>query len=274
MAVAVHAAVHDAELVADQLFALGATAVSEQPLGEGVVQLVCDLDQPGIAALATLGEPHQVLEPETAWTEGWREHAHVRRCGERIVIRPAWVESVGLGACDVELVVEPGAAFGTGSHATTRLCLVEAERLVSGGERVLDVGCGTGVLGVAAALLGAASVDAVDIDPHAVEVTRGVAQANGVAAVVTASTTPLGELDGHYDLVLANLLIPIVERLAEDLTARLAPGGTLVVSGILEGQVDRVATALPALEVDATTSEEGWAAIVLRERRRASLGRG
>jgi ribosomal protein L11 methyltransferase len=180
-----------------------------------------------------------------------------------VVVRPAWVDPVPLGPDDVEVLVDPGGAFGSGSHPTTRLCLAAVERLVAGGEAVLDVGCGSGVLGVAAALLGAGAVGAIDVDPEAVRATVEVAGLNDVADSVVASTTALAEVSGRFDLVVANLLIPIIEELGPDLVVRCAPGATLVLSGLLPEHRARAVVAVAPLRVVAEHELEGWTAIEL-----------
>ena len=240
-----------ADVVADELFGLGASAVSELDDGTGVA-LVADL--PARAA-GLLDRPHRVLEPERDWSDGWQAHAGTVRVG-RLAVRPSWVApdgvppegvepgvvaaGAGRGAGAVEVVLDAAEAFGSGSHPTTRLCLAQVERLVRPGDRVLDVGSGTGVLGVAALLLGAGRLTAVDIDPAAVRATAGTARLNGVGDRTQASTTPLEQVRDRFDLVLANLLIPAIELLGTDLARVVAPGGHLVVSGVLAGQVDRV----------------------------------
>lgn len=259
-----------AELVADTLFTHGASAVAEQPGVDGRCTLVGDLAPDAVATLAadpewaSLGLELRLLEPDAAWNDGWREFARSWRCGPRVVLRPEWVSpdpllAVAEGGGDaVEVVIEPGGAFGSGSHVTTRLCVAEVDRLIAGGEFVLDVGCGTGVLGVAALLLGAAGVVAIDIDPEARRVTAEVARLNGVEERLRVLDRSLGQVGGTYDLVLANLLLPIVEDLAGDLTARVAPGGRLLVSGVLVDQQARVEAALPQLRLVGTTQDEGW----------------
>ena len=293
-----------AELVADRLFALGASAVSELVDADGVgPRLVGDLPSSALGALTDSGLVFEVLEVDPTWNDGWRDHATVVTVGERLALRPEWVAGrgggsdggdadqddaeVGTGQNDgaadgvsggrVEIVLDAADAFGSGSHATTRLCLEAVERLGSEGSllgaRVLDVGSGTGVLGVAALLLAdGASLVAVDVEPAAVAATVRTAELNGVSdRVVEVSDRPVADVvaaHGPFDLVLANLLVPIIEALGSDLAAAVAPGGHLVLSGLLSdpetGQVDRAVAALGHdVEVRHVLATDGWAAVVL-----------
>lgn len=256
-AVSVVVAPEAAELAADRLFSLGATAVSEEAVGSEV-RLVADLDAAGLRELLAAGEQAEVLERQDAWDHGWRAHARTWRCGQRLVLRPAWHEPEPLAEEEVELVVEPGGAFGSGSHPTTRLCLAAVERHVHPGDAVLDVGSGSGVLGVAAARLGAGRVEAIDVDPEAVRATAEVASLNGVAERVTVSAAPLSDVAGRFDLVLANLLVPIIEELGAELVAHLAPGGTLVLSGLLVEHEERALAAVAPLTALGRHELEGW----------------
>jgi ribosomal protein L11 methyltransferase len=248
----------DQELVADRLFALGASAVSELTDGDGTTLLVADLPPD---SLALLGRRHRVLERDPAWESNWRHDATVVRAGEHLVIRPDWVTGA-VGPGDVEVVVAAADAFGSGSHATTRLCIARVEELVRPGDRVLDVGSGSGVLGVAALLLGAGSLTAVDVDPVAVAATRATATLNGVGDRTDASDRPLAMVTGEFELVLANLLVPIIEELGPDLRRLVAPGGRVVASGVLVDQVDRTVAALGGGPVDVVT-EGDWAVVVV-----------
>jgi ribosomal protein L11 methyltransferase len=155
--------------------------------------------------------------------------------------------------------IDPGLAFGTGSHPSTRLVLAFLERFVRGGERVLDYGCGSGILAIAAAKLGAGPIDAVDIDPQAVEVTVSNARANDVA--LRASLPEALQAD-RYDLVVANILaLPLIE-LAPVLSTRVAGGGRLALSGILDSQAEEVRAAYaPAFDMAIDEREEGWALV-------------
>lgn len=263
----------DAELVSDELFALGATAVAELPGGgPDEVRLVADLDAECGEVLRQRHLDVSVLEPDAAWDDGWREHARVWRCGERVVLRPEWVAPLALGPDDVEVVIEPGRAFGSGSHATTRLCVASVERSVRDGGSVLDVGCGTGVLGVVAARLGAQRVVALDVEAEAVRVARDLAERNGVGELVEVSTAPLAGVRGSFDVVVANLLAPIIEELASDLERLVAPGGVLVLSGLLVDQRDRALAALPGWTVADEHDAKGWIALDLVRSEAAGTG--
>jgi len=170
-------------------------------------------------------------------------------------IVPSWHEPPQRAVRVIRL--DPGLAFGTGTHATTRMCLrwIAAHAAVIAGARVLDYGCGSGVLAIAAALHGAAAVDAVDIDPAAVQATRENAAANRV--VLRAGEPELAA--GGYALVLANILASPLKVLAPLLCERVAPGGSLVLAGILERQADELAAAYaPRLALKVVDRDDGW----------------
>lgn len=155
--------------------------------------------------------------------------------------------------------IDPGMAFGTGSHPTTRLVLRFLEQVVHGGERLLDYGCGSGILAIAAAKLGAGPIDAVDIEPQSVEVTRANARANDVA--LTASL-PQRLASGRYDLVVANILAQPLIDLAPVLAGRLRPGARIALAGILESQAEEVRAAYAATcDIAIGEREEGWALV-------------
>jgi ribosomal protein L11 methyltransferase len=172
---------------------------------------------------------------DSGWAEKWKEHFHARKVGRKIVVKPSW-ETVEAGEGEVVLTVDPGQAFGTGTHETTRMCLRMIEDvfdLSPPPREVLDVGTGTGILGIAAALLCASRVLAVDTDPVAVGVAAKNAGENGVSGVFRAETTPLSAIPGTFDLVIGNLIAEILIDMAPDLLRRTAPGGHLILSGIL-----------------------------------------
>lgn len=188
------------------------------------------------------------------------------RCGERLWIVPSWHAAPDPGALNIRL--DPGLAFGTGSHPTTRLVLGWLEREIRGAEpvppRVLDYGCGSGILALAAARLGAREVAATDLDPLALEATASNARANGVAVGVTA---PESVPAGTFDIVVANILANPLIALEPVLAARTRPGGRLALSGILAAQADDVLAAYAA-DFDCATgaAEDGWVLVEGRRR--------
>jgi ribosomal protein L11 methyltransferase len=192
------------------------------------------------------------------------------RVGDRVWIVPSWHEPPERNATVIRL--DPGLAFGTGSHPSTRLVLRFLERVLRetefGGGRasVLDYGCGSGILAIAAAKLGARGVDAVDLDPQALEATASNARANGVAVRVAA---PQALAPGDYDVVVANILANPLVALAPLLVARTRRGGRLALSGILEAQAPEVIAAYaPEVDLSVGAADDGW--VLLEGRRRLS----
>jgi ribosomal protein L11 methyltransferase len=179
------------------------------------------------------------------WTEAWKAGYQPQRIG-RLVIVPSWLEPPDESDA-VILRLDPGMAFGTGLHPTTRACLALLQEVGPMPARVLDVGSGSGILGLAALALGAGSVDAVDTDAEAVAATASNAEANGYAGRLAVHHGTLRELAGApYLLVLANLVAAVLVELASALAAHLAPGGTLLASGIIADRGDEVEAALAA----------------------------
>lgn len=223
---------------------------------------------------APISEPRtRVLEPEN-WAESWKAFFPPQHIGRQIVIVPTW-HQYDPAPGEVIIHLDPGMAFGTGLHASTRLCLIAIERHLQPGARVLDVGTGSGILSIAAALQGASAVDAIDIDPVSVRVAGDNAALNGVEDRVHVSLGTVGG-GGHqsvprhtgtgYDLVLANILAEAIIDLADGLAAAVRPGGLLVASGIIAAKADAAVAALDGagirpLERD---QEEDWVAVVGR----------
>jgi ribosomal protein L11 methyltransferase len=211
------------------------------------------------AALAAAGceclEPaaDDILE-DTDWVRETQRQFEPIRAGERVWIVPTWHEAPDAGA--VNIVLDPGAAFGTGSHPTTRLVLAWLEREVRGGETVLDYGCGSGILAIAAMKLGAARATGVDIDPLALAAARYNASANSVDLDVRAADAAL---DLRADLTVANILANPLRMLAPLLAAHTRPGGRIALSGILAAQADEVtASYAPFFDMASCGSEGGW----------------
>jgi ribosomal protein L11 methyltransferase len=185
---------------------------------------------------------------EQDWADAWKEHFHVERVGRRLVIRPSWRPFVPEPG-DVVIDLDPGMAFGTGQHPTTRACLELLEEHIRPGDAVLDVGTGSGILAVAAVKLGAARCLALDVDPQAVRVARDNAARNGVAerVQVVEGTLPTALASRHaFDLAVANITAAAVAALAPALATALRPGGTLIGSGIVADRLDAVLAALAA----------------------------
>ena len=204
------------------------------------------------------------------WANNWKVHFKPVRIGCRLVIKPTWEEYQPLQG-DLVIQIDPGMAFGTGAHPTTRMCLESLERICfneSGGRlpaAVLDVGTGSGVLSIAAALMGATLITAVDIDPEAIRVTQENLHLNGMGELVDASTTDLGDLTGEYGVVVANILAEELVRLSAQLIARLAPGGWLILSGILTEKAEFVRAGFPGLTPVDSPTEAEWSCLTFRK---------
>ncbi|MBJ6724677.1 50S ribosomal protein L11 methyltransferase [Geomesophilobacter sediminis] len=202
------------------------------------------------------------------WANNWKVHFKPVRIGTRMVIKPTWEDYQELPG-DLVIQIDPGMAFGTGAHPTTRMCLESMERICydrSCGTfpaPLLDVGTGSGVLSIAGALMGAQGIVAVDIDPEAVRVTEENVELNGLSGAIDVSTTPLDRIAGQFGVVVANILAEELVRLAEELVARVRPGGWLILSGILTEKEDFVRNGFPGLTLVECTHEEEWSCITL-----------
>lgn len=203
------------------------------------------------------------------WSTSWKIHFKPLRVGKRLLIVPTWEEVVSLPE-DLVLRMDPGMAFGTGGHETTRLCLELLEKSMnsigSTPPSLLDLGTGSGILAVAASLLGAGRILALDIDPDALEVARGNLVMNGLAGKVACDIIPLESLAECFDIILANILAEELIRLAPSLAARLNPGGTLILSGILaeKAELVRQGFASQPLKFVETSFAGEWAAMLYR----------
>ncbi len=228
--------------------------------------------------LREIGELTTAVVHESDWATAWKRHVRVMRIGRRIVIRPTWRRH-RRAPDDVVIAMDPGMAFGTGLHPTTRLCLAGIERWADDGllahgsagdgrARLLDVGCGSGILAVAAGLLGAGELVGLDTDPIAIEATLANARRNRVARRLRAWQGSLPSDAGPFDLVAANLIASVLIAIAPALCDELRPGGRLLASGIFidrEGDV-REAFAAAGLAIVRRDIEGEWVALDVERR--------
>lgn len=200
------------------------------------------------------------------WENNWKQFYKPMEIGSRLLVVPEWEEAAD--PTRVKLVLNPGLTFGTGSHATTRLCLTALEQAVHGGERVLDLGCGSGILSIAALTLGAASAAAVDIDDKCLTVAYENAALNGIGrdrytvlvGDAVSDRALKAQLGSGYDIVVANIVADVIIGLAPSVRQFLKPGGLFLCSGIIDTRADEVADALrhAGWTIEDTRSGEGW----------------
>ena len=202
---------------------------------------------------------------EEDWINNWKKYFKPIPVGKKLLIRPTWEEEYDAGERTV-LHLEPGLAFGTGTHETTRLCMEFLEETVKPGATVLDVGCGSGILSVAALLLGAESAVGVDIDELAVKTAIENASRNGVGKRFTGICGNLTEkVTGKYDVVVANIVADVILLLTGDIERYLKPGAVYLMSGIIDTRESDVLEGLrEKFEVVGRREEKGWVALAAR----------
>jgi SAM-dependent methyltransferase len=243
----------------------GAGAIEVRPMGRGRFLLYgCFPGDPSardaVAALRSAGWPATVRPSAGGHLAAWRTCTRPVKVEDRLWVCFPWSE-FDRDAAPAVVEIDPGRAFGTGDHPSTRLLLTELAARLHGGERVLDVGCGSGVLAVCAARLGAASVVAIDIDSDALAATSVNAARNGVGNV-DVSPARIDELDSVFDVIVANIGAATLTELASSVQSRLGPRGWLGLSGLSPAQVSRVAAAYSDLVVVSVPTDDDWAAVV------------
>ena len=236
--------------------------------GQQVSRLRAALDAAGYSMPLTTRSVN-----EEDWAHAWKDYFHVERFGRHLVVRPSWREFTPEPG-DVVIDLDPGMAFGTGQHPTTRMCLELLEMHVRAGDRVLDVGTGSGILSVAAAKLGAALCLAVDVESQAVQVTRENARRNGVEAAVMVDQGTLGDgwpaglpAPDDVDVVVANITAAAVASLGADCARSLRSGGVIIGSGIVAERGDLVRDAWRAAGLSLLAEQESgdWLAVTARK---------
>ncbi len=213
------------------------------------------------SALGVAPPPHETFTiADTDWVRATQAQFAPINIAERLWIVPSWCDPVDIDA--VNIVLDPGLAFGTGSHPTTRLCLRWLACALHRDESVLDYGCGSGILAIAAAKLGAGRVIGTDIDPQAIIASRNNAKRNAVAARFARPGEPLVRSADPFDVVVANILANPLRLLAPALAARVRAGGRIVLSGILAAQAaDVIAAYEPWFRIAVWSDDEGWVAL-------------
>lgn len=199
------------------------------------------------------------------WQNGWRKYYHPMDVGQRLAIVPSWQD---YDTDRVKLILDPGLAFGTGGHETTNLCLEVLDERVKGGERVLDIGTGSGILAIAALKLGAAVAEGVDIDPVAVRTAGENAALNGVADKLTVLVGDLSDkASGKYDIITTNIVATAIMSLAPAVPGLMADDAVFIASGIIDSRKDEVIAALEAagLAVLEVKEKRGWECIVCKK---------
>ena len=216
----------------------------------------------GIKAEITVGG----TVSEADWADQWKKYYKPIHTGRRLVIVPVW-EKYDAKPGETIVLMDPGMAFGTGTHETTRLCAGLLEEFDPAGKRVLDVGCGSAILAISAAKLGASEAFACDIDPESIKVARRNCELNNTPNVRCEVSDLLADVpDEKYDVILANIVADVIIRLAPDAIRYIAPDGVFIVSGIIVERADEVRAALAAAgwRIVSERRENGWVAIALR----------
>ena len=223
-----------------------------------------------LAGLSDMGirvTPRVDTVDEEDWAHAWKEYFNVTRITDRIVIKPEW-KSYSPAPGEVVVRIDPGMAFGTGTHPTTAMCLALLETTISTGDALLDVGCGSGILMIAGAMLGARSITGIDTDPAAVDITQKNMKKNKVWSSdihLVAGTLDQTAKD-KYQVITANIIAQVIVDILDDIGARLAPSGTALLSGII---TEREPDVLAALEKNGLTlvkrvQQEEWVALAVQ----------
>ncbi len=212
-------------------------------------------------------EIHTLCCNEEDWRNNWRQYFFPIPVGEKLLIRPTWRDEIDAG--DRKIInIDPGLAFGTGNHETTRLCLAQLEKYVTDSTTLLDVGCGSGILSIAGVLLGAESAFGVDIDPTAVRTAKENAELNQVTDKCTFVAGNLTDkVEGTYDVVAANIVADAIIMLSKDVRKFMNEDSVYIMSGIIESRLNDVLGAIgDNFEIKETLTDGGWVCLVAKAR--------
>lgn len=220
----------------------------------------------GLSDMAVQVDVLSEVVDEKDWAHAWKEYFNVTRITDKIVVKPEWKDYTAAPG-EIIIHIDPGMAFGTGTHPTTSMCLALLEEHVQPGKTLLDVGCGSGILMIGAAKLGAGAMTGIDVDPVAVDISRQNLEKNGIAlddvtlGAVTLDKTP----EIRYDLICANIIAQVIVSIMPDISARLAPHGNAILSGIIEERVPDIYAALDTqnLECVQKITWDEWVALVV-----------
>ena len=246
----------------------------DKPRDQVIVHMYLAPDEPPAEVLALLKDRLDSCEmPYTLNTEGveqqdwetaWKQYYHAMDIGQRLAIVPGW-ETYDTDR--IVITMDPGMAFGTGTHETTSLCLETLDSMVKGGERVLDIGTGSGILAIAALKLGAAEAEGVDIDPMCVRTAGENAERNGVAEHFTVLVGDLSDkASGKYNIITANIVAAAILSLAPHVPVLMAPGARFIASGIIDTRKDEVLAGLRAAGLEPVEIKEkrGWVCVICK----------
>jgi ribosomal protein L11 methyltransferase len=263
----------DADLVSDVLWSSGVQGVEEIEIDNRRIRLRSSFGTAEPPTLRRLEDLFGSWDPPLRWsisrvdpeiTETWRKFAEIIEITPTLRIVPAWLTASPSAPNCTDIIIDPGATFGMGDHPTTRASLVLMARLLRSGDRVLDVGCGSGILGITALVLGASHSCGIDINPASVDVSHSNALRNDVDEMWSVSLDDIGTVTDRFDLIVANILAPVLIQIADDLIRLLDDNGTLVISGVLRDRHDHVVKALDPLTVIDFVEIDGWSAVALR----------
>lgn len=202
------------------------------------------------------------------WANNWKQYFHPEKIGEKIVVKPSW-EDYTPANDEIVIELDPGMAFGTGTHATTSMCIQLLEEFIKPNMSVFDVGTGSGILAIAAAKLGAGDIQAADFDPVAVKVAKeNIAENHEENHIKIFQSDLFSNIEGKADFIIANIIADIIIRMFADVDKHLNPHGTILTSGIIADRIsDVVATAEKyGFVIDKINEKGGWAAIIFRRK--------